>query len=493
MLNIENMNNINEIKSFFNQSENAANIILNLCKKFFIPKLSSQLDSIKKRGYSGSSLIMFLIYLPFLGVSTVAGLFKSGHANLSKSQKDAYYRLKNNPLINWRKILFGFSKQFKKLTIENGEPDTQSVKCFIADDTDAPKTGRKIEFIGKIFSHVVNTWILGFKVLALGYWDGKSFIPLDFSLHAEKGKNKKRPFGLLISELKKRFSKKRSSNSFGFKRAAELSNNKIKNVVKMVKRSVKYGFMADYLLVDSWFASEFLIKSIRKIKQGAIHVLGMCKMDKRKYLYYGEEYTAKQLLQKLKGRKKRSRKINAWYIELTVDYKGIPLKLFFSRYSKRGKWHLLFSTNLQLSFNQAIEIYNIRWSIEVFFKESKQYLQLGKSQSNDFDAQLADITIAMIQYIMLACHKRFTAYETIGELFRRSRENLLELSIANRLWLLFLNLQNKLLEILEIDINEALEKFFHQVDYEALLLKLLKSLANPDSDSKLQQLIIQYN
>ena len=491
MLNIENISNIDEIKSFFNHSEKAANIILDLSQKFFIPKISKQLDSKKTRGYSGSSLIMFLIYLPFLGVATVAGLFKSGHANLSESQKDSYYRIKNNPLINWRRILFCFGKQFKKITIENGETDTQSVKCFIADDTDAPKTGRKMEFIGKIYSHVSNTWILGFKLLTLGYWDGKSFIPLDFSLHSEKGKNKKRPFGLLISDLKKRFSKKRPSDSFGFKRTSELTNSKIKNVVKMVKRAVKHGFMAEYVLVDKWFVSDFFIKSIRKIKQGAIHVLAMCKMDKRKYIYHSNEYTAKQLLQKLKGLKKRSRKINAWYIEVTVDYKGTPLKLFFSRYSKRGKWHLVISTNLQLSYNQAIEIYNIRWSIEVFFKEAKQYLQLGKSQSNDFDAQIADITITMIQYIMLACHKRFAVYETIGELFRQSRDQLLELSIANRLWLLFLSLQREILEILDIDINEAIEKILNQADYESLLLKFLKSLVAPETE--LQQPIIQYN
>lgn len=491
MLNIEKINNVNEINSFFINGKKAENIILDVCQKFFVIKLSRQLNSIKKRGYSGSSIITFLIYLPFLGVSTVAGLFKSGHASLSKSEKDAYYRLKNNPFINWRNILFSFNKRFKNITIECGDSDPKSEKCLIADDTDTPKTGRKIEFIGKIFSHVLKRSILGFKALTLGYWDGKSFIPLDFSLHREKGKNKKRPYGLKQSDLKKRFSKERTSGSFGFKRTAELSSNKIKNVVKMVKRAVKHGFIADYLLVDSWFTSEFLIKTIRKIKQGAIHVLGMCKMDKRKYVFNSEEYTAKQLLQKFKGQKKRSRNLNAYYIELTVSYKGIPLKIFFSRYSKRGKWHLLISTNLKLTFNQAIEIYNIRWSIEVFFKEAKQYLKLGKCQSNDFDAQIADITIVMIQYIMLACHKRFSAYETIGELFRQSRENLLELSIVKRLWFLFLELQKKILELLDIDINEAIEKILNQPAYESLILKLLKSLIDPAKE--LQPVIIQNN
>ena len=59
MLNIENISNIDEIKSFFNHSEKAANIILDLSQKFFIPKISKQLDSKKTRGYSGSSPGLF--------------------------------------------------------------------------------------------------------------------------------------------------------------------------------------------------------------------------------------------------------------------------------------------------------------------------------------------------------------------------------------------------------------------------------------------------
>jgi hypothetical protein len=37
---------------------------------------------------------------------------------------------------------------------------------------------------------------LGFKLLFMLYWDGKSSIPLDFSLHREKGKNESKPYGM---------------------------------------------------------------------------------------------------------------------------------------------------------------------------------------------------------------------------------------------------------------------------------------------------------
>ena len=476
MLHIKGITKLHELKGFFAESEKAGDTILSISEKFITPKIRKEFDVIKKRGYFASDILSVLLYLPFLGISSIWGLFKSGCSNLTEAQKDSYYRLKNNSEINWRSFLYSFSKRFKHLSEQRGDPATNVPRCLIVDDSDCPKRGKKIEYIGKIYNHVHHKWVLGFKLLSLGYWDGKSMLSLDFSLHNEKGKNKKRPYGLKPSELKKRYTKLRAANTPAARRVAELRESKIINAIKMIKRAVKHGFLAEFVLTDSWFTSEYFIKSIRKIKKGMLHLLGMCKMDKRNYLFEGQEYTAKQLLQRFKNSKKRSRKVNAYYIELTVSYKGIPLKLFFSRYSKRGKWHLLITTDLSLNFIKAIEIYNIRWSIEVFFKEAKQYLNLGKSQSNDFDAQIADITIAMMQYIILTLCKRFQAYETTGELFRESQRQLLELTLAERLWDIFIELQRQIVEIFEIEIDDLLEKIFTQQGFEQKILIVLKAI-----------------
>jgi hypothetical protein len=49
-----------------------------------------------------------------------------------------------------------------------------------------------------------------------------------------------------------------------------------------------------------------------------------------------------------------------------TGYKGIPVKLFFTRLTKRAKWRLIVTTNTSLSFNDTYKIYQIRWTIEVF-------------------------------------------------------------------------------------------------------------------------------
>ena len=74
-----------------------------------------------------------------------------------------------------------------------------------------------------------------------------------------------------------------------------------------------------------------MIKTIRKLKKGVIHFLGMVKMDKRLYEYQGQKLNAKELKQQLKSKMKRAKKLNIYYIELIVNYSDIgPVKLFFT-------------------------------------------------------------------------------------------------------------------------------------------------------------------
>ena len=134
------------------------------------------------------------------------------------------------------------------------------------------------------------------------------------------------------------------------------------------------------------------------------------------------------------------------------------------------KWHGLLTTNLDLSFEQAYKIYSKRWSIEVFFKESKQHLGLGKCQSQDFDAQIASITISMLQYNTLSVAKRFSDYETIGGLFRTANSEITGLTITERIWLIIIKIAAELADLLDIDTEVLIEKIIsHNQRFEKLL------------------------
>ena len=78
-------------------------------------------------------------------------------------------------------------------------------------DTTIQKTGKNMEKLGKVYGHTTGKYVLGYKVQALSYFDGKGFIPVDSSVHIEMQKNGKQ--GLSEKELKNRYSKKRDPKS----------------------------------------------------------------------------------------------------------------------------------------------------------------------------------------------------------------------------------------------------------------------------------------
>ena len=61
-----------------------------------------------------------------------------------------------------------------------------------------------------------------------------------------------------------------------------------------------------------------------------------------------------------------------------------------------------------------MELYQIRWSIEVLYRECKQYLRLGKAQNTDFGGQIADATLTMITYTILS---PLTYHSAVYQLF----------------------------------------------------------------------------
>lgn len=117
---------------------------------------------------------------------------------------------------------------------------------------------------------------------------------------------------------------------------------------------------------------------------------------------------------------KQSKLLGYYYAETIVDFKGVQVKLYFCKVSKKGNWNGMMTTKKELTFEQAYKIYSTHWSVEVFFKESKQQLGLGKCQAQDFNAQITGTTLGMLQYNLLLFVKRFNDYETLGELFRDS-------------------------------------------------------------------------
>lgn len=482
MLQCKDINKISELKTSFTHSWVEPDFIKSSLKCFSFSNLCNSFKDIKLKGYGLEYILSILISMPFEGYSTVHSMFGQYIQQKLQTGKDVFYRLKNNPKIAWRLLLWLFARKFNSICLCKSIEKSGQVKCMIFDDTVLAKTGRFIENISRVWDHVSNRCVLGFKLLMMAYWDGTSLVPVDFSLHREKGKNKEKPFGLKKKELKRQFKKKREKGTLSYAREFEADIDKIEMGIKMFKHAVSQRFQIDYVLMDSWFTCDAFIEVVLNVKSQIIHLIGMYKIAKTKFLYHGQKYTYGQL-RNLLGKPKRCKVLGLYYLEAIVEYKGKDIKLFFSKQGKKGKWKVLVCTDTGLSFKKMIEIYQIRWTIEVFFKESKQLLGLGKCQSNDFDAQIADLTINMIQYILISLRFRFEKYESKTGLYAQIKSEVAQKKLDQRIWKLFVELV-QLLQILfdGMDQEQILEKIFNNEQASERIAQILnlnneKSLA----------------
>jgi len=483
MLRHKNTKFISELKNYFSSNEKIfQTLFIELRSLKISDKQFESVDKINSQ-YTCYQKFLLLIIFPLFAVKDISHYGESFLYQTVKCGKDVFYRFINNPDFSWRKLSYHVNLRLLK-RVEKSSYDTENkpVRCLIADDTDLPKRGRRFELLSRIYSHVSNSFNYGFKGLFLGYHDGTSFFGLDFSLHGEKGDEKKpnyKPYGLTKKQQKARYSKKRSAKSAGKQRENEYFKSKTEMLIEMIKTAIFRGIRFDYLLTDSWFTCFELIKFISTRRIGC-HFLGMLKKSKTKYLFRGKELNFSEILTILKRTKmRRNRKLNCHFYEASVDFKGIAVKIFFCKMGKNGSWHGLLTTDTKLSFEKAFEIYAIRWTIEVFFKECKQYLRLGKCESVDFDAQIAATTLCMLQYNLFSVVKRFESYESLGALFRAAKSETLEMNVKERIWLIIVEILTVLSNYFEIDIEILIQQII--ADNEQFINMLnLKSLSLAD-------------
>jgi len=449
MLQNEGIAKIQEIKGKFNKVWLSSEYLQAHLNILDFNKIKSQFSWCKTAGFSFENLISTLLVLPLVGINSIYGLTTNKDTELSKCGKDAYYRILANQKINWRAFLTQFVKQYL-LKDELFTPSADATKCLIFDDTDLSKTGKTIEGISKIYNHVSKNYYLGFKLLVAGYWNGSVFIPIDFSLHRES-KTSKLKYGLTAKQRKDQKNTQRCGKTVAAKRYKELNKKKTDLLVQMFSRVVKRKIPVDYILIDSWFTSVGLLKKLRSICSST-HIIGMYKYNSK--IEVKAKVKTLSQLKKQKIKPKRCRKFKYYYHHYIAEIDGLKVAVFISKRGKNGKWHTLITTDITLKFVKAIEVYSIRWSIEVFFKEAKQLFGLGKCQSTNFDIQIAQITITMTQYLLTSIRYRMEAYETIGGLFKDLKQDYIENKLNIRILAvvnLIVNILEKLIESIDIE------------------------------------------
>ena len=117
-------------------------------------------------------------------------------------------------------------------------------------------------------------------------------------------------------------------------------------------------------------------------------------------------------------------------------------------------------------------IYSMRWAIEVCFAEMKGLLGLGKCQCRNFSAQIASVSLTMMQYNILSFIKRFEAYETIGGLFNQTVNGTVELSVTERIWDLILQIVTIIADLFSADEEDIIRMIANDNQKIAIIKEL---------------------
>ena len=461
---------LSEINKYCTKSNLLVKTYADILKEFNLNYINLLLSKSKSKGENAAKIFQILFVLQYFDLKNIRDFYQSKKSQCIDFKKDVLYDFMKNPKIDWRTIIYLFIKQLFKVIESKQTADKQEVKpatFFILDDTLIEKSGKKIEQIGKVFDHCSHSYSIGMKILTLGFWDGKSFIPLDFSIHNEPGKTGQR--GLKKKDIDNQFTKDRTEDSAGFKRIKEISVDKINMALNLVGNAVKRKIVANYVLADSWFICESFLMGISSLSP-KVDVIGLMKTN-RIIEINGKKHKASNIPENKQTKVSYCKAFKCYYITHKMVYKSIEMKGFWIKMKGQDSWKLLISTDQKLNFIKAMKYYQVRWSIEVFFKDCKQNLGINNCQSTDLDAYFAHFSIVMMNYMVLSLRKRFEDYETLGELFKHTKELILEKNLVEKIWEIIIELYIQIFSELGADLDFFIQKIIRMKENLEIFIK----------------------
>ena len=398
------------------ETENTQNQFSNAIKELQIGKLLRKANITKNCGVPAYEVFQFLLLLVFQGKNLFRFL-NSKHKDQAVS-KNTYYRFLNETSYNWKNFLLLLA--VKVITAFDRLTRPERVKVLVLDDSVIKRNrSSKVELLARVYDHVEHKFQKGFTLLTLGWCDGYSFVPVGFNLLSSATKSNR--YQEMTEDI--------DCRSNGYKARKESLMAKTDAAILLIERALNAGIQADYVLMDTWFTTEPMIKSI--LSRG-MDVIGMVKQLKQRYIYNGKAYTLPQL-QKLVNFD-GARNI---FGSLCVTTKtGIPVKIVFVRNrNKKSECLYLLSTDCCLSDAEIVRIYGNRWSIECFFKASKSFMKLGTEfQSRSYYAMVSHTTIVFTRYILLEWIRRNqNDQKTYGELFFMFCDDIQDMDLTNAL------------------------------------------------------------
>lgn len=402
---------------------------------------------IKSKGYSVRQVLFSLFIWPLLTMSSLHFFCGDRMSAFLKGGKDVLYDFLKRQDIDWR----GYRRHAaKRLYLRHGLNQAK-IRAATFDDTIQRRRGKKVAATSSHFDHTLGKHVMGQQVLEMGLATEKGYVPLDSRIYVGE---KKRQYG--------KNNLKDYRRSVGKEYMAGIHADKNEMFRHSLKQAINAGFSFTHVIADSWFGNKENVKSVVSNELTAVFRM---KRGNLRYILNNKRYTATELHALIKRRMRRLGKaryrtyaLNV-YLDLSEDKKKpdlLPVRLVFSSAINQRKenWVVFLSTDTTLLAEEVLEIYALRWSIEVYFKEVKQHFGFLKEQTGDYAVHYASIHLAAIRFILIA-HGALSSGVSFGRVRDKITNRLEYLTFARLLWELFRALIFGVLDALRETISPA--------------------------------------
>lgn len=450
------------------------NLFADLWKHVGMKARMNRIGFRKRSGTSAHELVYCLMVWVWLRLDSIGMFARESLRTFSSAAKDALYAALNQEDWNWRHLHMEVAQQAVRGAKASGKS-----AAFVLDDSIQVRHGKKMPGVSSHFDHTSGRHVMGQQVLTLGLSSAAGFVPIDSELFvsATKAQGLHQPFRDGRSVAAKRYRVARDQT-------------KPQMAGDMIRRAQRAKIEADYLLADAWFgtkpmirlADEHLLTPILRMKKNTMKYR---LTERREGQIIHRDMDVKALYkscirckwQKIPGQPYLAKALD---VELNLSSmpdeaeKWIKVRLLFVRgvdqeKAQPGKhdWAVFLTTDISLEPQRILELYAMRWAIEVYFKEAKQYLGFLKEQSNHYAAYIASIHLTAMRFCMLVIAKSLRQASGISDMRNQITANATSIDYVTRLWQVFRAVIAGALDELKILLGDMVAQVMETIERHA--------------------------
>jgi SRSO17 transposase len=311
------------------------------------------------------TLLLSLLSTPFK--PTIVGQSRVIAGGVHRTKRNEFCQNHDEILV---KALRFYAVKLISLLYRKGAP-----LYVVLDDSKAKKRGKHVQAAAKMFDHVSKGFLWGHQFVCITLSYRGMTIPYAIVLYRPKEDCKKRklPFQKLTS-------------------IAE----------DLIRDMPDFGVSKVYVLADTYYASKRIIRCVRSKGYHFVTVL----KSNRRILVNGRSTTIRRFIARHFTRdRKRSVHVGKRRYRTISQQVYLPGvgegKLVISQVKGCKTALALFSTEVTADAASIVTSYRVRWSIEIFFKLSKQYLGLTAYHHRDERAVRSHLQLVLLAYCLL--------------------------------------------------------------------------------------------